>query len=244
MFLLKQQLCVKSVTNLDTVPTTVTIDLIRTPVDVVDVGGHVVVEVVADTVITEEASINNQQIGGRLKVLEDTVQISLIVMALGILILELGFLILGEMFQRIFDSRIFGEYGSHDNKSPLGYDIPNNGFSSGILGPSPSMVNAFGPNSGDSGVGSGFGPSHFVNWAHSATGSSAGSSSSGPANSNTSTGLANSNVTGHFGLVADLSSACDLVDSWIPDSGASAHMTASRDSSSTTRVVVLISCIR
>ncbi|KAJ0531909.1 putative RNA-directed DNA polymerase [Helianthus annuus] len=123
------------------------------------------------------------------------------------------------------DSRIFGE-------SLPGYNFGGNisGYpnGSGILGPGPCVTSVPGPNNSDSNIGSGFGPNHFVNWTHSATVSGARPSSvlnSGPANSNVSTGSTNSGVAGHFGLVADLSSACDLVDSWIPDSGASAHMT-------------------
>ncbi|KAJ0509644.1 putative transcription factor interactor and regulator CCHC(Zn) family [Helianthus annuus] len=49
-----------------------------------------------------------------------------------------------------------------------------------------------------------FGPTHFANWA----------------------GIAQTSHVGpHFGLMADLSTICDKVDSWIPDSGATAHMT-------------------
>ncbi|KAM0063403.1 putative RNA-directed DNA polymerase [Helianthus debilis subsp. tardiflorus] len=52
-----------------------------------------------------------------------------------------------------------------------------------------------------SGPTDGFGPAHLANWASTVQ-------------------------TSHFGLMADLSGTCERVDSWIPDSGATAHMTA------------------
>ncbi|KAL9999100.1 putative RNA-directed DNA polymerase [Helianthus debilis subsp. tardiflorus] len=106
------------------------------------------------------------------------------------------------------DSRILGDTGSH---IPSG--LP------GVLGPVPTVTDLHGPSNNNSSTGSGFGPNHFANWTQSATGSV-----SGP-NGVSSSSPVNSGATGQFGFVANLSSACDLVDSWIPDSGASAHMT-------------------
>ncbi|XP_021997499.1 uncharacterized protein LOC110894582 [Helianthus annuus] len=123
----------------------------------------------------------------------------------------------------------------HDvNGSPVGFSnnyglVPVVGHShgAGILGPSPgysgSFVHGFAPvassQSGPTGQPSshgpagqnlgttplGFGPDHFASWA-------------GPQTSFSGS---------HYGLHADLSSACQQVELWIPDSGASAHMTSS-----------------
>ncbi|KAJ0787642.1 putative RNA-directed DNA polymerase [Helianthus annuus] len=117
-----------------------------------------------------------------------------------------------------FDSRIFGQEFS--GSGPRAFNLPTGvtGLSTqaGILGPNPNVTQGnqnqftsnFGPSLGQQSAppdqqtfGPHFGPDHFAQWA---------SHTASP----------------HFGLTADLSSICERVDSWVPDSGATAHMTA------------------
>ncbi|KAJ0692657.1 putative RNA-directed DNA polymerase [Helianthus annuus] len=126
---------------------------------------------------------------------------------------------------------------------PVGFDgriFGSENYNQGILGPGPSNVfdqtnftgphtklqqnvsaNSFGPAMFDNQVGPGcnqFGPNHFAQWA----GMSNGKNQNNVGQTSTSVGPNGP----HFGIMADLSTICDKVDSWIPDSGATAHMTA------------------
>ncbi|KAJ0435391.1 hypothetical protein HanIR_Chr17g0892811 [Helianthus annuus] len=116
---------------------------------------------------------------------------------------------------------VSGQFGSYDSRiivqtrlgigSNVGLGNTGSNSMSGLLGPGPNLSQngsaviqpTIPPHFTQNEMNNtnGFGPTHLANW--------------------------DANMqTPHYGLMADLSSICDKVDSWVPDSGATAHMTS------------------
>ncbi|KAJ0827405.1 hypothetical protein HanRHA438_Chr17g0825331 [Helianthus annuus] len=141
------------------------------------------------------------------------------------------------------------EFGGNSTDCPDRRIFGDKDFSNqqGILGPGPTLVfdQTFSPglqSSSQNLAGSvlfdnQFGPSNVAQWAGYSSGPHFGSSKPSQQNigSNGQSSTSFRPNGPQFGLMADLSRICDHVDSWVPDSGATAHMTV--DSSRVAGVV-------